>query len=467
MARQKGSANFSGTIEPLAGGALDARTVVPTEADLLVASNFPYPYVGLPVVVTATAEMWILAAIDVTVASNWHKIGSGSGGSDNVVEGYYNVTDGKFYEESTYQTEIVGASHTIYISLDTNCVYRYDTTSSLYIELTAGGGEGQIIQVDTLPTASADELGNIYQYIGTTTVDYVNGLFYQCVENNGLYSWAYKTVNKRETVTLTQAQFDALPQAEKDNGTTYYISDSSAVQGIAVMGNRFDKANIYTNSERMVGSYLGKPLYQKTFNATVSSEYILVSGVFLMGSYSLLSENLDIADMPSADGFYIDGADTLSFIDVWYNSADSKLYFITYLEREDVDAQFTIQYTKNSDITVSVGTENDYSTEEQIIGTWINGKRLYQKVVIPSSGDMDKDTWVDIGTLGVGNDVVDAIIKIQGILRNSTSLIFYDVPEATLRINYNKSTDRINVYPQADWAQRPDFIIFQYTKATD
>ena len=80
---------------------------------------------------------------------------------------------------------------------------------------------------------------------------------------------------------------------------------------------------------------------------------------------------------------------------------------------------------------------------------------------------MDKDTWVDIGTLGVGNDVVDAIIKIQGILRNSTSLIFYDVPEATLRINYNKSTDRINVYPQADWAQRPDFIIFQYTKATD
>ena len=33
MARQKGSANFSGTIEPLAGGALDARDVVQAKAD--------------------------------------------------------------------------------------------------------------------------------------------------------------------------------------------------------------------------------------------------------------------------------------------------------------------------------------------------------------------------------------------------------------------------------------------------
>lgn len=47
------------------------------------------------------------------------------------------------------------------------------------------------VQVSTLPTASADELGNIYQYIGTTDANYTNGYFYKC-EGAGdpvVYSW--------------------------------------------------------------------------------------------------------------------------------------------------------------------------------------------------------------------------------------------------------------------------------------
>ena len=34
MARTKGSANFAGSLEVLAGAPLDARSVVPTKADL-------------------------------------------------------------------------------------------------------------------------------------------------------------------------------------------------------------------------------------------------------------------------------------------------------------------------------------------------------------------------------------------------------------------------------------------------
>ena len=378
MARQKGSLSLSGTIEPLAGGALDARMTVPTESDLIIAANFPYPYVGLFTVVKATGEMWVLTNEDVTNIENWHKIGSG--GADNVIEGYYKESDGKFYEEDTYQTEIVGEDGKIYISLDTNYIYRFDGTD--YVLLSA---QGQIVQVSVLPTASAAEEGNIYQYVGVTTNDYINGLFYKCVEDSGTYEWVYIPTNKQTTVTLTQAQFDALPQAEKDNGTTYYITDSSAMQGVSIMGNRFDKANIYTADERMIGSYMGKPLYQKTIGVTVSAETSLVSGVFTMGSYSLLDAGLDIEDMPEVDGFYTDNDDTLSFIDVWYNKKDSKLYFITYLEREDVPAEITMRYTKNSDGTVAIGTGNDYSTEEQIIGTWVDGKPLYQKVTEFSS----------------------------------------------------------------------------------
>lgn len=52
------------------------------------------------------------------------------------------------------------------------------------------------IQVSTLPTASADELGNIYQYVGATDANYTNGYFYKC-EGAGepvVYSWAQVNV---------------------------------------------------------------------------------------------------------------------------------------------------------------------------------------------------------------------------------------------------------------------------------
>lgn len=46
-----------------------------------------------------------------------------------------------------------------------------------------------IIQKTTLPTASATEEGNIYQYTGATTGIYTNGYFYKCINNGGTYSW--------------------------------------------------------------------------------------------------------------------------------------------------------------------------------------------------------------------------------------------------------------------------------------
>lgn len=44
---------------------------------------------------------------------------------DDVIEGYYNPLDGKFYKESTYETEIEGERDKIYIDLATDKSYRW------------------------------------------------------------------------------------------------------------------------------------------------------------------------------------------------------------------------------------------------------------------------------------------------------------------------------------------------------
>lgn len=60
---------------------------------------------------------------------------------DDVVEGYYNTTDGKFYEESTYTTEITGETGKIYVSLDTDKTYRWSGSAFVVISETLALGE--------------------------------------------------------------------------------------------------------------------------------------------------------------------------------------------------------------------------------------------------------------------------------------------------------------------------------------
>lgn len=60
---------------------------------------------------------------------------------DDVLEGYLNATDGKFYKESTYTTEIPAEDGKIYIDLATNKTYRWG--GSVYAEISAGLALGE------------------------------------------------------------------------------------------------------------------------------------------------------------------------------------------------------------------------------------------------------------------------------------------------------------------------------------
>ena len=64
-----------------------------------------------------------------------------SGGSaDNIIWAYYNSADGKFYEDSSYTTEITPNVENIYIDLGDNKIYRYDITNTEYVIIGGGGG---------------------------------------------------------------------------------------------------------------------------------------------------------------------------------------------------------------------------------------------------------------------------------------------------------------------------------------
>ena len=150
----------------------------------------------------------------------------------------------------------------------------------------AGWVEPEIVQRSTMPQASADELGNIYQFTGTTDANYTNGYFYKCVSDGGnpaTYSWSQvdvmpagsslpsQTGNSEKFLTTdgTDASWSDKPTRSIRNGATgtasmvarpfsenynytvqyctafglYANFSSSAVQGATVFGTGTNSNN--------------------------------------------------------------------------------------------------------------------------------------------------------------------------------------------------------------------------------
>ena len=86
----------------------------------------------------------------------------------------------------------------------------YSDLQTMYNNDELGNG-GSSIQVDAMPIASVDELGKIYEFIGSTGT-YVNGYFYECVsdgEPTPTYSWVQKNVQPNaESFTFNEDDFN-------------------------------------------------------------------------------------------------------------------------------------------------------------------------------------------------------------------------------------------------------------------
>ena len=127
----------------------------------------------------------------------------------------------------------------------------YSDLQTMYNNDELGNG-GSSIQVDTMPIASVDELGKIYEFIGSTGT-YVNGYFYECVsdgEPTPTYSWVQKNVQPNATFPVqTTAEYEQIKDTIPE-GTKYIISDD--YQGSESCN--YKKEKIFEPSEIVVHS---------------------------------------------------------------------------------------------------------------------------------------------------------------------------------------------------------------------
>lgn len=238
-------------------------------------------------------------------------------------------------------------------------------------------------------------------------------------------------------------------------------------------------SSCYSTSERQIGCWTdGKPLYQRTFYVTGynigSTPQTLIAindipfdyaTVIKQSAYDPNDDRVyEIPNMPSYSGDRIFGH-------CYLNKALNPVVFYNTVYTggstyPQLDFSITLQYTKSTDTAGSGewtphGTPTvHYSTEETCIGTWIDGKPLYQRLFeFGSAVTVSNNSWTDTPISISGNDI-DTIVSADGYTANKKAHWNVDTSlevSSYVALLTGRNGDTISVKS----------LLMQYTKTTD
>lgn len=249
-----------------------------------------------------------------------------------------------------------------------------------------------------------------------------------------------------------------------------YWSFHYEIYGLTQGANGIFTPIIYSDTERVVGVWRdNKPLYAKTVGI----------GSLPNNATKLTAHGIsDIDTICSIDGIAYDGSGKT--IPLGYINVDSYTYDVqvevgkvnveikTKIDFSPYTGYITVQYTKTTDVAGSGNWNTDgvptvhYSTSEQVIGTWIDGKPLYGKTVIFGSIPSNATKEVDHNI----NDL-KMTIGFEGTMMSGT--ICETLPSGeNSNFRIQTTPTKLKIITGTSWSGWDDsYITIKYTKTTD
>lgn len=145
------------------------------------------------------------------------------------------------------------------------------------------------------------------------------------------------------------------------------------------------------------------------------------------------------------------------------SGGSSTLSELTDVTLSNLQANDVLKY--NGSVWVNDDNLHEYSTEEKVVGKWIDGKPIYEKVInsgyLPNSG---------IKNIDVTNMNIDSIIQLKGMTFTDNKLNHRPITLGTsdnnaIRIDF--TNNNIRIFTWSNWRTYNSFIIIQYTKTTE
>lgn len=250
-----------------------------------------------------------------------------------------------------------------------------------------------------------------------------------------------------------QAQWGSAATADIGITFTFKYTKSTDAPLDVVVGKStmyIASSDCYSTEEKEVGVFAdGKPLYQKT---------IYTSGGNLTNGQIIISN--DLANIEHIASWKCVTHDVTHDRDYCLNhnrfDATEDVKFQTYIGSDNTvalvilvskttfmtaigDTWITLQYTKTTDTagsgsyTPASGKAVHYSTDEQVIGTYVDGKPIYRKSFTYSSGSLSTGQLTLANGLSSVARVIDKHCQIHGGADDRD----YDIPY--FRTDYNES----------------------------
>lgn len=191
-------------------------------------------------------------------------------------------------------------------------------------------------------------------------------------------------------------------------------------------GTKIPRESIYSTSEKVVGCWVdGRPVYQKTINfgalpnaAPKTVNHGISSLGNIVDAFGVFWNSSKVTGTIPYNSVNQSGqSGTNSTVAMHLNT--TQVVLVTFIDLSSyTNCYITIQYTKTTDSANSFnyGDPNEYSTTEKIVGSWIDGKTLYQKTI--SCGALPNTT---ITRLSHGISNLAKVIDIQGRSESTTS----------------------------------------------
>lgn len=348
MARQPGLNNFAGTLEVLAGGPLDARTVVSTKADLTTNGTFPYAYVGMIVSVEAEGKAYILNDLDYTDIENWSEIGS-SGGAGSLEKDITAAIDvggikvGDSFIQGTSYDDMWDAllNPTLYPTFtnpSASLSYSADTYYEVGISIPAKTAIASLNRGSITPAygTSGYRSGEVTNYaIATSGADTE---YSDSSVSSGSFNVPALTRATKGSIVLTATVSYAAGEQPKDSKGNDYDSPLVAGSKTASKTMQFIQPYYYgKSSTATVTSLAGLTKSvtakgQKQFKFTTNNEYMVIA---YDSSYGNLSSIIDPNGFETISGW------TKSTITV---GGFSYNVYVANSATTDTNAQFTFKY---------------------------------------------------------------------------------------------------------------------------
>lgn len=408
-------------------------------------------------------------------ADNMDKIDEnlgGGGGSANIVEltqaEYDALPDSKLSDDTMYLIkDAISASDAEFTNvngffIDVNNVI---TSGSYSSALSYTATEDCYVRVAIAESASSSSKAYIdgKQIFGTW-----NG-------TNGIYTESpIFPLKKGQTLTV---------EASNASSSAYVVYGVQAGSNVTIIPDYASAC--YSTQEREVGCWTdGKPLYQKTINVANIGN-VGTSGVVAISTNDIPFDMLRVVnaniysnsmnrrlDLPNLSGYspdrllyheYLDKSSTpVAFSFVLYSNGS------TFSNLSDLNV--TIQYTKTTDVAGSGNwtplgeCTHHYSTEEQVIGTWVDGKPVYEKTQVGGI-TFNGSAWQDTNIINVKD-----VISVEGVvLRDGEPIALGDFNNS-LTTSWICRDNTIKVCVQSNTYGDPvqfKSITVRYTKTTD